>query len=208
MKWLFVILIFIPKAFCDGGAVGNGGGFALCTDKKLYSYDYILTLKVQDFRGDYQAPSFKEHLARISSELKRLKDPLSVEFDLYIQSLFQQTSGAKYQWFYQKNLPLMWEPDLDENMPANCKKRFQAVYYFAPFAAIKYTSYKYDLDLIKLVSNQANGGIQVSYLLVHEWLWNFYDRSNFMKLAVFNKLLHSNGLSFITPLEFSKYKPH
>ena len=205
MKWLFLMFIFVPKAY-SGGAVGNGGGFAKCSDQNLYSYDYLLTLKSHNFGIDKQVSDVWASLEHISLELKRLRDPLSLEFDLYIRSLFQQVRGAKYQWFSQKNLPLMWEPDLDQNLPNGCKKRMQAVYYFAPFSGVTYASYKYDPDLISQVSNQTNGALQVSYLVVHEWLWNFYDRAGFMKLAIFNRLLHSDSLNGMSFQEFSKYK--
>lgn len=207
MKWLFLILFLSSKVFC-GGAVGNGGGFAKCIDLKLYSYDYLLTFKVMNFGGDYVTFKVEDYLGRISFELKRLREPLSGEFDQYVSSLFKQVSGSQYQWFSQQNLPLMWEPELDQNLPNGCKQRKQAVYYFAPFAGVSYSSYKYDPYLIKQVLQQKNGALQVSYLIVHEWLWNLFDRGSFMKLAIFNKLLHSNDLSRINSLEFSKYKPN
>lgn len=206
MRWIFLILIFSLKVYA-GGAVGNGGGFAQCAHQKLYSYDYLLTLKYSAFKEDYHALKVEEHLERISSELKRLQDPLSAEFDLYVRSLFQQVPGARYQWFAKENLPLMWEPDLDQNLPSGCKRRVQAVYYFAPFSGVPYASYKYDPDLLRQVSNQEGGALQISYLVVHEWLWNFFDRSDFIKLAIFNKLLHSETLSDMGSRDFSKYKP-
>lgn len=206
MKILFVILIFATKSHA-GGAVGNGGGFARCGDQKLYFYDYLVARQLQDFGGDFEASQLEEYLERISYELKRLDKPLSVEFNLYLKSLFKQFPGSPYQWFPQKNLRLMWEPDLYSSLPDSCQDRIQAVYFFPPFLGIAYTSYKFDSDIISQVLRQPSGALQVSYLVTHEWLWNFFERKDFMKLVTLNKLLNSKRLSQMSPPEFSKYKP-
>lgn len=196
-----------PLASFAGQEVGNGGGFAQCADRNLYSYDYLLTLNSLGFKEDYKAVKAEDYFARISSELKRLKDPLSVDFDLYIESLFQDTIGAKYQWLAKTNLHLMWEPELDQRLPVECRRRIQAVYYFAPFPGVPHATYKYDPDLIQQVANQNDGALQVSYLMVHEWLWNFFDRSDLMRLAAFNRLLHSEALSSMSLQDFYKHRP-
>lgn len=211
MKLAFLLLLscwILPWSSCraGGNGVSNGGGFALCANHQFYSYDYLVTANTNIFGRDALAPSLQDSLARISSQLKRLRDPLAPQLDLFISLMYTQTPKAPYQWFQRQNLALMYDPGLEAALPKSCPLRKQAVYFTAPFAGVPYSAYIYDPSLIQLVSNQGNGALQVSYLWVHEWLWNYFDSSDFMKLATLNRLLHSEKLATITPEEFAKFR--
>jgi hypothetical protein len=210
MKQIILFLtigLILPSAFGGGNGVSNGGGFAQCEDHQFYAYDYLLTLDVQSFGPDIQNEDIQISLLQIASQLKRLQDPLAKNFDLFISSMFKQTPGSPYQWFMRQNLQLMLDPGLASALPRACSVRAQAVYFTAPFAGVPYTAYVYDSNLIHTILSQQNGAVQVSYLWVHEWLWNYYDHGDFQKLAVFNRLLHSKKLFSISPAEFSKWRP-
>jgi hypothetical protein len=205
---LILTCLMLPwsSSYAGGNGVGNGGGFALCANHQLYSYDYLLTANSSVFGRDVLVPSLQASLLRISSQLKRLRDPLAQQFDLYISLMYTQTPKAPYQWFPRQNLRLMYDPDLESALPKSCPLRKQAVYFTAPFMGVPYSSYAYDPSLIQLVSNQKNGALQVSYLWVHEWLWNYFDASDFMRLAVFNRLLHSEKLDTVSIEEYAKLR--
>lgn len=201
---LFLFLnIYLSIAFA-GGAVGNGGGFAKCLDDQYYSYDYLLSID-HSFGKDNDL-NLKQQLDFISTQLKRLEEPFAEEFNDFISTLFTQKPGNKFQWSKRSSLPLMWEPDLDASLPGNCKNRNQAIYFFSAMPGYDFISYAYDVELIKLVQAQLNGDMQISYLVVHEWLWNHYGREQFMELAVFNRLLHSENLKNLTQSEYKKYR--
>jgi hypothetical protein len=189
----------------EGGAVGNGGGFSLCADKKMYSYDYLLTLQ-NPFGTSRTGMPLNEQLQFIGRQLIRLEEPFAAEFKEFISIIYTETVGKPFQWFVRRNLNLLWEPDLTPALPAECRVRKQAVYYFAPFGGVKYASYTYDPDLISLVQSQPEGDLQVSYLWVHEWLWNHFTRITFQQLAAFNRLLHSEALSSMNPSEYSEWR--
>lgn len=194
-------------AFAGGNGVGNGGGFALCEDQQFYAYDYLLTLDQQTLGPSVPVDDVQASLLQIASQLSRLKDPLAQQLELYISLMFKQTPGAPYQWFERQNLQLMLDPDLALALPKSCSLRKQAVYYFAPFAGVPYSSYKYDPILIQSILDQKSGALQVSYLWVHEWLWNYFDHADFKKLALFNRLLHSEKLLNMSSEEFVKWRP-
>lgn len=191
----------------EGNGVGNGGGFAICSDQKAYSYDYVVTKNYQAPWADSVTPDLQSSLENIASSLKRLQDPLADDFELFVVSLFNQSVGAKYQWLPRNGLPLLWEPDLDRYLPQQCRNRRQAVYFFAAIPGVPHVSYTFDPALIQQVLAQENGAHQVSYLVVHEWLWNFFPREQYIKLAIFNRLLHSAELSQMSQSEFLKYRP-
>lgn len=212
MKICSLVLAFlcigsITLCWAQGNGVANGGGFARCADQKYYAYDYLITMELQEFGEHHLVADVRSNLLHISSELKRMKDPLALEFDLFLELMFTQKAGAKYQWFKRTNLTLMWEPGLEEILPVSCRQRKQAVYFTAPFLGMPYSAYDYDPQFISQVLSQENGPLQVSYLWVHEWLWNFFPRVDFMKLATFNRLLHSKRLSAMTIGEFVKHRP-
>ncbi len=200
---IIIILLLSGRVFA-GGAVGNGGGFAYC-HQRFYAYDYLLTLN-HSFGRDVSIVNLNQSIQYIAFHLQRLNDPLSSEFSEFFSTIYTQIPGKKFMWFQQKNLRLMYEPDLENQLPSECRQRRQAVYYFAPFAGVPYASYKYDPDLISLVQAHSEGALQVSYLWVHEWLWNHFSRDNFMALAKFNRLLHSKGFSKITKEEYAKIR--
>ncbi len=208
MTFIFLSTFFcleITQARVNGGDVGNGGGFAQCSDKKYYSYDYLMTLNGSHGEEDVSI-SFREFATVIGAQLKRLKDPLAADFETFIATMFTQNTGAKYQWFSRSQLPLMWEPDIESNLPLNCRKRVQAVYYFAP-GGVSYASYTYDPKVIAMLQAQSNANLQLSFLWVHEWLWNHFSRGDFKKLALFNRLLHSHRFLSMSSSEYYSLRP-
>ncbi len=179
VKILFAVIIFSTLNAFAGGAVGNGGGFAYCShNQRLFAYDYLLTLN-HSFGRDIPAADMNKSIQYIASHLQRLNDPLIKEFLEFFSIIYTQTAGKKFLWFQQKNLRLMLELDLEKLLPSQCRARKQAAYFFAPFAGVPYSSYKYDPDLLASVQAQLQGPLQVSYLWVHEWLWNYFSQDNF-----------------------------
>jgi hypothetical protein len=210
MKSIFLMILFstsLPFWAKASYAVGNGGGFSLCSDQILYSYDYLISGNSQNIKDDFLASDLKTSLERVSFGLKRLNDPLFSDFDVFLKFLFQAIPGSKYQWTQKGPLRLMYEPDLDANLPRHCRLRKQAVYFFPAIEITGAMLYVFDQALISQVLRQNNGVLQVSYLIVHEWLWNFFGREGYRKVADLNRILHSKQFLQMTPQEFQKYKP-
>ncbi|MEK6772893.1 MAG: hypothetical protein AABY64_03040 [Bdellovibrionota bacterium] len=205
-KYFFLVIFYPLFAQATGQEVGNGGKFVLCSDRQYYFYDYVVTVNNQ-FGAIQSQLNFKQSVQQIIRNLQRLNDPLAIELQEFMSILYQQIPGKKYQWFAQTNLPYLWNPGGDQMLPAQCNKvKKQAALFTAPYADIAYISYMYDFRLIAQVQSQKFGDIQVSMLWVHEWLWNHFSIKNFLKLAYFNRLLHSEKMNSITAMEYSKIK--
>ncbi len=95
MKILALVsqLFFVATSYA-GHDVGNGGGFALCGDGKLYSYDYLVTKGgPETTRNSTLAERFKY----IAFHLNRLQDPSAADFGEFVSILYQQIPGKKFQ---------------------------------------------------------------------------------------------------------------
>ncbi len=207
MKLFLIIIIFIvfSKTFA-GQEVGNGGGFCRLADNSYAMYDAVVTINTA-FGENRQGMTYAQHLQFIRAQLYRLKEPKLKEFDLFISTLFSQQTGSFYQWFARTNLTLMWEPDLESILPKQCRSRKQAVYYFTRPPNFGNTiDIVYDPTLLAEIEKQANGGLQISYLLVHEWLWLFFSRTTYGNMAAFNRLLQSEKLKTITVQDYVKIR--
>ncbi len=205
MVKLFFVIIFYALSAKAGQEIGNGGKFAQCADGQFYSYDYILTVN-NPFGETRPQPDFKQRVQQMIKNLQRFNDPLALDLQDYMSLLYQQIPGKKYQWFPQNKVQFMWDPDVDKLLPAQCNVKRQAAYFLTPYKDIPYISYFYDPQLIAQVQSQKFGDIQVSMLWVHEWLWNYFPRKNFLKLAYFNRFLHSGKMDTITAAEYYKIK--
>lgn len=206
MTQLIISIFFALSLAWAGQEVGNGGGFAMCADKNFYSYDFLITQKAP-FGALRSGMTSNQHLAHIRNQLLRLQDPLLSSYNEFMSSLFSQLPGKKFQWFQRNNLPLLWEPDLDVTLPMHCRKvRKQAATYFKSYPDTRRVDYAYDQNLLKQVEAQPNGGLQVSFLLIHEWLWNFFPRQRFDRLAMLNRLLHSENLDKLSKADFDRMK--
>lgn len=204
---LILLLSLTPLLHAGGNGVGNSGGFILCADQQLYSYDYVIARKNKTSSADHYEKEVSGYLQHISNQLKRLNDPLAKEFNLFVDAMFTQKAGSLYQWFERSPLQLMWEPGLEGLFPADCKTRKQAVYNFQTMPGIATISYVYDPKLIDQVLRQKDGALQISYLWVHEWLWNYFSRETAVEMAYFNRLLHSEALMQMTPEQFARIRP-
>ncbi len=203
----FILILFYPLFVqALGQEVGNGGKFVMCADRQYYFYDYVVTVNNQ-FGAIQSQLNFKQSVQQIIRNLQRLNDPLARELQEFMSILYQQIPRKKYQWFAQPNLPYMWNPDGDRILPAQCKSiKKQAALYAPPYGQITYGAYTYDPQLIAQVHSQKLGDTQVSMMWVHEWLWNHFSIPNFLKLAYFNRLLHSEKMNSITIEEYSRIK--
>ncbi len=204
LSFLAAYLIFM-QAGIAGQDVGNGGGFALCSDQKFYSYDFLITLK-NSFGPPKENLNFKQRIQFVAVQLERLREPLAKDFVEFMSLLYTQIPGKRFQWYSDINLPLIYDPDPIALLPAGCRVRKQAAYHFDPINKKDYTTYTYDASLISRVQTQAGGDLQISYLWIHEWLWNYFPPENFVKMAYFNRLLNSEVLGNLSVEQYHQMR--
>lgn len=207
MNHVFTLLIVMLSFKLHAGQeIGNGGGFCLFSDRNYYMYDQIITTK-NPFGESRKGLTYAQNLQIIRTQLARLHEPHVKEFDLFITTLFTQKKGNLFQWLSRTNLPLMWEPDLETLLPRQCLQRRQAAMYFQSPSNFGGTiAIGFDAPLLAQIQNQPDGGLQLSYLIVHEWLWHFFSRTTYEKMATYNRLLQSQMLNTISEQEYQKIR--
>ncbi len=208
MKSLAIISIFFVgmKVWAGGSVVGNGGGFGLCQDQKFYTYDYLFTQN-HPYGPEVNIKTVSQNLQAILITLRKYKEPFSEDLAVYLNELFSR-SGMKYRWMHRPKLPIIYSSLVDKLLPKSCTK-VQAIHYFQPLEKGTPSRYYVDYDLLKRVESQPGGPLQISYLLVHEWLWNYFETSSHgLDLARFNRLLHSQVFHIMNAEAYQKVRPN
>jgi hypothetical protein len=207
--FLFPLLISLQAAATGGSTVGNGGDFVQCLDsqnepKYIYkSLDYLLTL---DDNGDsdlIESKSLNGTLTEVQKVIDRNFPELTFSFREFLRTL----------WNSDVQESRIWEPAAfgvlpigDEEIgsghliPLSCRQKSGETYSVNLVQAIVRLRerfnpdqpkrvYAYMSDLIKSV--QKSDPVQVSFLLVHEWLWDY--SKNVERNRRINRLLHSRS---------------
>ncbi len=207
MKFLTMclVLLFGSNLWAGGSVVGNGGGFGLCSDQKYYFYDYLFTYG-HSYGPETEINSTDESLHMILQTLYRYQEPFVEDLELFINELFS-SRGTKYRWLPRSPLSLISSGLVNQLLPADCKK-VQAILFFQPFEVMTPSRYYVDLDLLHKVQAQSGGSLQLSFLLIHEWLWNYFPSSQGLELAHFNRLLHSKVFHTLEADTYQKIRPN
>lgn len=204
--FIMTMIVFIQQKTWARFVVGNGGDAILCavnSDNKLsgyYSLDYVLTL-VNRHGDDGLAPvsSWQNSAERIYNLLLEKTPSLAPYFREFRENVFNKD--------YTKTK--VWEPtpfglvELDDQnitsiIPENCKKDGKTqitqtvIREFQIFSGVKkgYVIYKYDPEMV--ASLDKNSPLQLSMLLVHEWLWDLSQ--NVERNRRVNRFLHSKEI--------------
>ena len=208
MKRMILFLSFILTheiSNAGGFTVNNGGDAVVCQPAPAmnqlngyYSLDFMALFRPE--MPPVQVGSVAQSLHRIEAILREKLPELAPSFSEFVGTLFNET-----QYFQ----PRIWEKaayglvDLkDENfvsiVPVNCQQNghlmiVQAVIRQDPSALglpKDKVLYRYVPEVIKNLIH--TNPLQLSFLLVHEWLWDFSD--NVERNRRINYLLHSKNL--------------
>jgi hypothetical protein len=200
---LFIVTFSLPT--WASFSVKNGGDAIVCRRVPgarfvgLYSLDYLLTY------SNIRAP-----LAKVSSwdasadRLKRLmgeKLPeLYMSFSEFASQYRNADSTKRYLWLPSTfGLEDLKDEDIVGRLPKNCRlssskaKLRQAVIRQPgrvsgrPPAAV---TFEYDPNVLKQL--EAKDPLQLSFLLVHEWLWSISDNVNVNRQVI--RYLHSREM--------------
>lgn len=215
MKYQIFVFAFLTLAGLTKASarftVGNGGDAILCrksTDNKLegsYSLDYIVTLKdIQGEDGLAAVKSWANSAERIYNLLLVKAPTLAPYFQDFRENVFNTD--------YSKSK--VWEPtpfgliEIDDQnitslIPENCKtdgktQLTQAVIReFQSYSGAErdHVIYKYDPAIVSSLDQQSP--LQLSFLMVHEWLWDLSQ--NVDRNRRINRFLHSKEIETMAP---------
>jgi hypothetical protein len=205
------VTILAPVApFARAGVlVGNGGDSVQCIavpeNRKfpitgLYVLDYVVNFPY-DLRGIVQIQSLSQSLDRIEN-LIRLKAPFALESFLnYRASLLPTpfTNTVDRIWFGEMHPLVNVQDEFARFLPPNCRMRGQGQTYKGIYQQTvirvhgpRAIRYRYDNRIMQDYLSRADA-MQASVLLVHEWLWDFYDQMELgsPRIRNANYFLHS-----------------
>jgi hypothetical protein len=204
---LFLILVAGgAQARGGGGAdVGNGGNVIQCSgSSELQSFDYVLTQNILNRNLQLRpAQSLQESLQRIRSLIATQLPELSGSFDEFIQQIRNTDPSKHYVWVAETSLN---EIDTPEHVfiPAKCRNLHGSIRILQ--AVVRNTTsdpedskifFHYDPQIYTGLA-----GLQLSFLVVHEWLWNFTDDITVNRKVDY--LLHSSWLENVSSNEAMK----
>ena len=198
-----LIIFFVPKVFPhDGGvAVGNGGDVVMCQGETSYvSLDYLLAR--EEFGYDVKLVKTKgleASLNRIYSMLVQKLPSLAPSFKEYRTQILNTDPSKRYLWKARN-----WIDDVDDEdakrLPWHCHNwngsmhgRQIIVRKALPSGQVVF---EYDRSLYNEMKNSSR---QLSFILVHEWLWNHTSRASHNRRV--NYFLHANFMEQLSSQE-------
>jgi hypothetical protein len=180
-----VLLVFSFSAFAAGGAVGNGGDGVFCKPSPgnpfqgYYSLDYLAQFNPAIPLAEAQ--SLDQSLDRIEKTLRAELPELAASFKVFRDEIFNETDFTKTHIWDRANFGLIDLKDemLVNKVPENCRNGDQVQIVQAVIRLNKEVSglpgdkinYKYVPEVVNELRKK--NGLQLSFLLVHEWLWSF-----------------------------------
>jgi hypothetical protein len=213
----------------DETVIGNGGDVAYCKKSEsndftdFYTVDYLVTY--ESFSPISEAKNWKGSRDRILNQLKRLNTQLHESFKSYLQDLDKKPSANTKRLWQPSSFGLSKLSDelLIGNLPENCRnadsdgktRLLQTVIRSIPKAdelslstkdsidpadpaAPALVKYDYNKNMMEWLKNQRP--LQYSFMIVHEWLWDFSKDIN--SIRTLNALIHSHDLDQMTAEDF------
>jgi hypothetical protein len=190
---LIMVSIFsISGSYAGGVLVGNGGSVVRCGNQRLLSsLDYVLTKNLYGNKITVtNQKSLQASLSRISNIIALKLPKYKESFDEYTHFLGNTDSANKYLWIAEDNLEVIHDEIV--RLPYSCTNYESAEIQQAIIRQVTKNNiiFKYDEGIYLELERQAP--LQLSFLVVHEWLWNFMD--NVKDSRMINYFLHSNML--------------
>lgn len=218
-KWFFWCLYGCVNAgptFAGGSAViGNGGQTVFCDLSNRhegvleYSLDYVAEAYGRE-KDVAPVHSVEESLARIGQLISA--DPQSIPhlpflFRTFQADLYNTSDDSKYNyWEAVAGGPAVIDDQkLTKPLPSGCLKRNGRPQLYQAFRRVgaRYTGHKtettvYHFDPV-IIERLKRRPLQLSFLLVHEWLWNVTGDVHLNRKI--NFFLHSKAFMRMTPRE-------
>lgn len=201
----------------EGTDVGNGGDLIQChpAPPRFFSAFadgwYILDYAELDQTKSVFSKldlSLEEYLSMVRRTLMRAAPELLNSFDDYLKSVpfspsfspsTQDSSNVERMWVSQNKNEEINDED-PTYIPRNCRldggkaiKFHQVVVRKESFSSAEQklkVIYYYDPTLVDKLKSK---NLQASMLIVHEWLWDYFDDDQSKRLRIANRLLHNQS---------------
>lgn len=199
----------LPAAMRWPHEVGSGGDSVLCTksDESAYlghyALDYLLTLRGED--DDLVAVrSWEDSRDRLLAALHSKLPDLARLFEGYLADLDNHDDYLRPHLWEQAPYGLVYIDDqsIVRKLPPNCYEtgaegRIRILQTVIRVKKPRLILYDYDPSIFRSLRQSAP--LQFSFLLVHEWLWDFTDDVAVVRRV--NRFLHSRALDRLSAKE-------
>jgi hypothetical protein len=214
----------IPTPGHSGDSVSNGGNAVLCLQNPpkygleagFYALDYVMTPRLQTLSPVLSLP---QSITRIRQLLSRNAPESLNSFNDFFSSVnlnpisesdessfkpFINTENRKWQEY--ASLPVVDDAVLNR-LPRDCHNPAWPNLDYMKQTVVrshKGNKFAYDYERQIMLSFFANQPMQASFILIHEWLWDFYegkDRAS-AKIRKANAFLHSLAAEHVPANEF------
>lgn len=188
----------VPRALADGGLVGNGGDTVECDNVNngpftgYVSLDYALTFRHATNNADIvYVRSWEESRTRLTAILRKHPD-LAYGFADFTKHLFNAEYGQPRLWKEAAHgLINLNDEKIIRQLPGNCRQQTNGqVNLIQTVIRTKRPDlvvYEYDPKIVEELKKWRS--IQLSFLLVHEWLWDYTQDVAILRDV--NRYLHS-----------------
>ena len=181
LKLLTLIVVLICQNSLAGGfSVGGGGNVVQCAGQPwTYSFDYVLTKGMWGPQvKTVPITTISKSLQRIGNLLEQKIPELSASFVEFSQQIKNEDTSKRYVWKPARGTLYSIEEDLP-NLPRWCLLNGGAIINQVIVRTQSGDERKskeqvfldYDAGIISIL--ERNNLSQLSFLLVHEWLWNY-----------------------------------
>jgi hypothetical protein len=204
---LRLALCFIASFLCtldlahSSGQVLNGGDAVQCgysdfpPKPGFYSLDYLLTYD-PEATPLYEVKSLNESLSRLNAIMKEKLPELHPSFEIFMRNFLNRDMKKTHLWQpAQFGLIDVKDENMIAQLPPMCRvsankaSLIQAVLRQTP-AYTRMPShivFSFDKNVLKQMDDELP--LQLSFLLVHEWLWEYSQHVVTNRMV--NRLLHS-----------------
>lgn len=198
----------------EGTDIGNGGDLMQCyrnLPKFPFDYDngwYLLDYAEMDNAKVVflSSISLSEQIKKVHELLQQAAPELVDSFEQYIRTvpfldsidITENVGATKRIWTGVDQNEVLNDED-PAFIPNNCKNPkdknilFHQVVVRNKFSDsngnITKITYSYDPALLAKLENKP---LQLSMLIVHEWLWDYFDADQSKRLRIANRILHSD----------------
>ncbi|MBL7544783.1 MAG: hypothetical protein JNL11_13280 [Bdellovibrionaceae bacterium] len=212
--FLFLIFVFFCHASLASFSVGNGGDLVQCRPQPgspfngHYSLDFLVTYQISSQYKVLPTASLQQSLDRIYKNLTLKVPTIAKNFYDFARNYKNTTNFMeKYIWeIAQFGLADLKDERIVSLFPPNCVSDNKVQLIQTIIRQVRdhhgdtKVIFKYDPRIIDPLE-KANP-LQVSFLLVHEWLWNY--TANVEVLRKVNWFLHTNAFDMLSATEVTK----
>ncbi|MBK7891421.1 MAG: hypothetical protein IPJ84_11405 [Bdellovibrionales bacterium] len=198
---LTILIVTHAQAYI-GGEVGNGGDVIRCSSlpngeaEGLYFLDYLLARPLDPPQGLLDE---NDSIDRIVGLLRSRNPDLAGSLLEFKDWIGQSSLLGPYVWSpVHYGLVDIKDENVVELLPPTCGAQWQQAVVRSKIGSK--IQFKYDIDVF---SDLQDSALQFSMLLVHEWLWQFADNAQQVRLA--NQFLHSRSTANLSAYQLNRF---